>query len=66
MAARPRRQRFSVYSYKQQPVELMETFDRSIRSLSIGARIAALELSCVSGIGGLVVLDASERGIPVT
>jgi hypothetical protein len=43
----------------------METFDPSIRSLSIGARIAALELSCVSGIGGFIVLDVTERGVPV-
>jgi hypothetical protein len=44
----------------------METFEPSIRSLSIGAPIAALDLSCVSGIGGCVVLDVIEQGVPVS
>ena len=44
---------------------LMETFDPRIRN-SVDTRITTLELSCVAGIGGCVVLDVTERGVPVT
>jgi hypothetical protein len=41
-----------------------ETFDPPVRSLSMGARFGAPELSCVSAIDGSVVLDVTERTIP--